>query len=192
MHHMTRTSLALLALGFVLSLAPSARADAGGPWYAGVGVGPSVYVGCCDTHFRAEGELGYHFGGHDTGFFLAGNVTTSAGRDFLQFQGGLRLGGDIEVHSTHDFAVLITPSGFVGGGVMDYDGGYWRSLGYDHAYGYFVLQPAVAVSFALVERLLHVWVRPVAFDLMFFPSHFDRGFEIDAMYSFLAGVFFTF
>jgi hypothetical protein len=193
MHQQTRTSvLALAVLGLALSVAPSARADAGGPWYAGAGIGPTIYVGCCNTHFRAEGEIGYHFGGHDTGFFLGANLTTSAGSDFIQFHGGVRLGGDIEVHSSHDFAILITPSGMLGGGLLDFDGGYWRDRGWDHSYGYFVLQPSLAVSIALVERLLHVWVRPVAFDFMFFPNHYDNTFGVDAIYSFTAGVFFTF
>lgn len=191
---MQKTALALFASTFVLMFAHGARADAGGPWFAGAGVGPSVHIACCDTHFRVEGEFGYHVGGHDTGFFLAGNITTSAGGHFLQFQGGLRLGGDIEVHSNNDFAILITPSGLLGGGVLDFNRGYWRDRGfdYDRGYGYFLFQPAVAVSVALVERLLHVWVRPVAFDLLFVPNHYDNRFGLDAVYSFMAGVFFTF
>jgi hypothetical protein len=188
----TRNTLALCLFGFVLSLAPAARADAGGPWYVGAGVGPTIYLGCCNTHFRGEGEIGYHFSGHDTGFFLGANLTTSGGNDFVQFHGGIRLGGDIEIHSSHDIAVLITPSGMAGAGFIDYGGGFYRDRGWNHSYGYFVLQPSLALSLVLVERLLHVWVRPVAFDFMFFPNHFDNNFGVDAIYSFMAGVWFTF
>ncbi len=194
MHTIARSSLAGLAFALALLVAPLAQADAGGPWYAGAGVGPMLDLGCCNTHFRIEGEFGYHFSGHDTGFFLAANVATGVGGDFVQFHGGARLGGDIEVHSTHDFAVLITPSGMLGGGILNFNNGYWRGRGfaYGDGYGYFVLQPAVAISVALVQRLLHVWVRPVAFDLLFFPDHYGGGFGLDAVYSFMAGVFFTF
>src|SRR5262245_58483417 len=113
--------IAAAALGTVLSVAASADAQRGRrrPLYAGGGVGPAAifiheFGGCCDAHFRTEGEIGWHPSGEDTGFFLAGNVTLMAGRNWFAFYPAIRLGGDIEVFHNSDVAVLLTPSGLAG------------------------------------------------------------------------------
>ena len=178
-------AVALAALG---AFSPSTvRADAGGPWYGGVGVGPWHYFDCCGTHFRASGEIGWHPSGHDEGFFLALDVTTSFGERLWHFHTGLRLGADIEVWHNTDFALLLVPAGLIGFGVLDWDNNDpWR----EHAY--FLLQPSFGVALALADRLIHLFLRPVILDLQFFPEYRGFGFDFDWSYSVLGGIHFTF
>jgi hypothetical protein len=175
-----------LVVSLVLLAAPTARADAGGPWYAGVAIGPHQYHGCCGIHFRASGEIGWHPSGNDTGFFLGLDLTTTLGPHFWQLQTGLRLGGDIEVWSNRDAAILLVPAGMLGLGVLDWDGDGHRE------HGYFVVQPSFGVALVLADRLVHLFVRPLAWDIQFFPDHRGNGFYWDAAYYGLVGVHFTF
>lgn len=180
--------MTLAATLAALAAPAPARADAGGPWYGGVGIGPWQYFDCCGTHFRVSGELGWHPSGHDEGFFLGLEVTTSFRDRLWQFHTGLRLGGDIEVWHNSDLALLLVPAGLVGFGVLDWDD---RDPFREQAY--FLLQPSFGAALALADRLIHVFVRPAIFDLMFFPDYGpSRAFEFDWSYSVLGGVHFTF
>lgn len=180
---------ALLWLGALGAALPgTARADAGGPWYGGVGVGPWQYLDWGGFHFRVSGEIGWHPSGRDEGFFLGLDVTTSLWNRSWHFQTGLRLGGDIEVWHNRDVALLLVPAGMVGLGILDWDD---RDRGGDA--GFFLLQPSFGVALAVANRLVHIFVRPLVFDLMFFPDYpGTRRFEFDWAYSALGGVHFTF
>lgn len=193
---MLRNALTGLFLALaVLAFAPSA-ADAqtrrSGPLFVSAGVGPFVYFSW-DTSFRLEGEFGWHPGGHDEGFFIAGDFAFSIERRYAMVYGGIRLGGDIEVFHNNDVTVLVTPSGLAGFG--------WIDLGdfYDGE-GYLILQPTFQVDVALLERVLWVWARPVGFDFLIFPEAWrergrgvlERGFWFDWGYSFMAGARFNF
>jgi hypothetical protein len=187
--HRPAWAIVLAAVIALVALAPAtARADAGGPWYGGVGAGPYGHFGWRGGwHGRVSGEIGWHPSGHDEGFFLGLDVTTTFGGNFWQFQTGLRLGGDIEVWHNSDLAILLVPAGLVGFGIMDWDDdGPFR----DHAY--FLLQPSFGVALALVDRLLHVFLRPAAFDVMFFPNYQNNGFAVHGSYFVLSGIHFTF
>lgn len=182
-------ALAVITFALVLTALPGrAHADPGGPWYGGVGLGPYGYFGWHGgAHLRIAGEIGWHPSGHDEGFFLGLEVATTFAGNFWQFQTGLRLGGDIEVFHNSDLAVLLVPAGMIGFGVMDWDDdGSFR----DH--GYFVVQPSFGVALALADRLIHVFLRPVGVDMMFFPDYRNSGFWFDGAYVVLGGVHFTF
>lgn len=189
----TRIALAapLLAL-FVLALAPSSAEAQRRPLYAGFGIGGTAYWGdryvadCCDVHFRAQGEFGWHPSGDDSGFFLAGEAIITGGRHYFTFMPGLRLGGDIPVHRTRDVTVFLRPSGMFGGGFWDHQNDGWGLV------GFFVLQPAFDIRLALADHLIQLWARPVAFDLMFFPDWYDDRFYFSAAYVFQVGLDFAF
>lgn len=186
-----------IGLAALASIAPSSanaqsRGRRSGPLYVSAGVGPYVYFNW-DTSFRLEGEFGWHPGGHDEGFFVAGDFAFSIERRYAMVLGGVKLGADIEVYDHRDVTVLVTPAGLAGFG--------WVDLGdlYDGE-GYFLFQPSVQVDVALLQRVLWIWARPVSFDFLFFPSAWrdrgrgvrERGFWWDWGYSFLAGVRFNF
>jgi hypothetical protein len=97
---------------------------------------------------------------------------------------GFKLGGDIEIYSGNDVALLLTPAGVLGFGIWDHDG--WGTL------GAFALQPSLALQILVADRFVHIWFRPVAFDFYFFPSWYDNRFNWHGIYSFLGGVFFEF
>jgi hypothetical protein len=192
MQTITRAVFVCGALCAVLGTTSSAEAQRGNrrPLYAGGGIGPAAMfitevAGCCDAHFRTEGEFGWHPSGEDSGFFLAANVTLVAGRHWFVFYPGLRLGGDIEVWHNRDVAIQLTPSGLVGGGIVDHDGPA-------NTFGVLVFQPAFGVKALILDRLLQIWARPVAFDFVLYPRYFGNVVEVDAIYSFMAGVFFAF
>lgn len=179
-----------IAFGLAPGIAGAQSSARSRPFYVSGGLGPAAlfaheYGDCCDAHFRTEGEFGWHPSGNDTGFFLAANATFTLGRHWFLFFPGVRLGGDIEVFANRDLAVLLSPSGLGGGGLFDPDGPV-------DSLGFFVLQAAFAAKLALLERVLQVWLRPVAIDFLFFPSWYDNDFEFDAVYSFVGGVAFTF
>lgn len=170
------------------ALAPSSAQAQRRALYAGFGLGPYAFFDCggCDVHFRAQGEFGWHPSGDDTGFFLAVEAIPTFGRHFFMFIGGLRLGGDIEVHRSRDIGVLLRPSGLVGPGFYDPDGR-------DNARGFFVIQPAFDVRLAVADRVVQIWVRPIAFDLLFWPEWYSDGrFAFNAGYMFQVGVDFAF
>lgn len=178
----------LLAL-FVIAAAPSHAEAQRRPLYAGFGIGGYAFWtdnlgGCCDVHFRAQGEFGWHPSGDDTGFFLAGELIITGGRNYFMFMPGLRLGGDIPVHETRDLTVFLRPSGLAGGG-------FWDPDGPDNTFGFFVLQPAFDIRLALADHLIQLWFRPVAFDLLFFPGWYGD-FHFAGGYNFMAGLDFAF
>lgn len=178
-----------LALVFGLALAAlaptTARADH--TMYAGFGAGPYFDVDCCAVHGRVQGEIGWHFGGDDTGFLLELDALANFGRDYWMFVGGLRLGGDIEVHRDRHFQLLVRPSGLVGLGARDYNDP-------PGPYGLFVLQPAFDLRFVVADGLLAFWVRPVAFDILFFWDRNDhpRDVYVSAAYQLMGGLDFQF
>lgn len=170
--------------------APSQAEAQRRPLYAGFGVGPFAlfahdYPSCCDVHFRAQGEFGWHPSGDDTGFFLAANLTVTPGRNYLIFTPGIRLGGDIAVFSRRDIAVSLRPSVLFGGGFWDLDGP-------NNTLGLFVVQGAFDVRIAVADHLLQFWVRPVAVDFLLFPEWYNRDFRYHAGYTFMAGLDFAF
>jgi hypothetical protein len=191
---MTRTRT--LVLAGVLSLIASAWLAApvsaqrdSRALYFGVGIGPHVLFDCCDVHARSTFEFGWHPSGNTTGFFLAATGAFTFGRDYFMFYGGARLGGDIEVYDGRDFAVLLRPSGVAAIGVFDYDGPRDGNA-------MFLAQAAFDVKFALLQRFLQVWVRPVAFDFMFGrdvdPHDFDNDDDFAFAYGVVGGVDFAF
>lgn len=179
---------AALLLAALAAFAPS-RAEARGPMYAGFGLGPHWYLDCdgCRAHFRPQFEFGIHFSRNDTGFFIAFEAVPTFGDDYIMFFGGVRLGGDIEVWGNRDIAFILRPSGLFGGGYTEF---YGRP---DVDWGFFVLQPAFDLRLAVADRLMHIWLRPVGFDLYFIPERpGDHRFEFDAGYAFMAGLDFNF
>lgn len=189
--------MVMLLVGIAIAITaatPASSAEAQRrPLYAGFGVGPFALVGhdntfygpCCDVHFRAQGEFGWHPSGTDSGFFLAANLTVTPGNDYVIFTPGLRLGGDIPVYERRDIAVFLRPSAL-------FAGGFWDFRGPDNTLGLFVIAPAFDVRFAVADHLLQFWIRPVAIDFMLFPEHYDRRFRWHAGYTFLAGLDFAF
>ncbi len=196
MSHGTLRSLTLASLVFALALVGSlgvtgqaeAQSRRAGPLFVSAGIGPHVLFHH-DTSFRLSGDFGWHPGGHDEGFFLAANFTFSVDAYWAQVFGGIRLGGDIEVFTNRDVAVLITPQGLAGFGWLDWGRGHG-------GWGYAVLQPSFQVNVGLLERVLWVWANPVCFDFLLLPDTWredgSRGFDFAWGYSFLAGVRYNF
>lgn len=177
-----------LAFALGLALPSSADAQARRPLYAGFGVGPYAYFDVDNVHFRGEGEFGWHPSGTTEGFFLAANATTSVGRNFVLFFGGIRLGGDIAVHRTRDVTIFLRPSGLFAAGFLDFDGR-------DNTYGGFMLQPAFDLKIALLDELLHIVLRPIAIDIFLWPDYRfggRRDFSASFAYSGLVGLHFAF
>lgn len=178
------TTLSLAALA---ALAGPSVARADHSWYAGAGAGFYNDLDCCHVHGRAQGEIGWHFGGDQTGFFLELDAIGTFGPDYWMFTGGVRLGGDIEVHHDAHFTLLLRPSGLIGFGARDYDGD-------GHGpFGQLTIQPAFDARFVLADGFIVIWVRPVSFDFMIW---WDRGPRNDwypsAAYQALGGVDFQF
>lgn len=186
--HLRNTSLLVASLAFAsLAFVSSARAQRDRPLYAGFGGGPYVDFDCCALHGRVTGEFGWHFGREDTGFVMAVEAATNFGPDYFSFLGGLRLGGDIEVHGNRTFGILLRPSGLVGVGLRDFarDG--------EGIFGSFVLQPAFDIRFAVADRAIVLWLRPVAFDIHFFwADRAGRDWYARGAYQALAGIDFQF
>jgi hypothetical protein len=179
----------LASLVALAALAPSEVEAQRRPMYAGFGGGLyAIHETGYDIHGRLQGEFGFHFTGDDTGFFLAVEAVTtfgSRGNDFLMFFGGLRLGGDIEVYGNRSVGIMLRPSGLVGFGFHDY-------AGPGNTWGFFVLQPAFDVRFAVADHLLAFWIRPVAWDFLFYWDRSLRDVWITAGYQFLIGLDFQF
>lgn len=157
--------------------------------YAGLGGGPYDYFDCCRIHGRLVGEFGIHFSNDDRGFFLAFEAATTFGDDYFLFLTGVRLGGDIEIWGRRDYGIMLRPSGLIGFAWHDFNGP-------SNDFGAVVLQPAFDFRFVFAERLIALWVRPVAFDLLFYwdrrdPFH-DRDWYFAAGYQFLLGIDFQF
>src|SRR5690348_2671231 len=161
-------TLALLAAVAVLP----ATAHAGGryrPMYAGFGAGPDWSLDCCSARAHISGEVGWHFDGEDRGFFLQVEANTVfATDDVFQFYGGLRLGGDIEVTGNHHAGFMLRPNALLGFGVQD-------APGPNNTFGFAVIEPTCDLRFAVADRLLAFWLRPVAFTFLFY---FDRAFAV--------------
>ncbi len=174
-------------VSFATLLAPASAEAHDRPLYAGFGGGPYLDLDCCRVHGRLQGEFGIHFSRDDRGFFLAFEAVNTFGDDFFMFFGGIRLGGDIEVYGRHDYGIMLRPSGLIGFGWHDFNG-----RGND--WGFFVVQPAFDVRFVFAHRVLALWIRPVAFDFLFYPDryHPDRNFYLGIGYQFLIGMDFQF
>lgn len=180
-------ALPLALTVFVLLSPAAARADRTRAVYAGFGAGPLVLFDDASVHGRFSGEFGFHFGGTDLGFVMALEAVTSVSNQLVMFHGGVRLGGDIEIDGTQDFGVVLRPSGFFGAGFLDRNGG-----GFDEA-GYVVLQPALDVRLLFADRAVVFWLRPAAFDVLFFWRHYTRGdWYIAGAYQAMAGFDFQF
>ncbi len=180
------TALAFLTLALASLSAPStARADHS--WYVGGGAGLYNDLDCCHIHGRLQGEIGWHFSGNDTGFFLELDAIATLGPDYWMFTAGVRLGGDIEVHHDTHFAVLLRPSGLIGFGARDFDGD-------GHGpFGQLVIQPAFDVRFVIADELIALWVRPVAFDFIVWWDHNPmHDWYASAAYQLLGGIDFQF
>lgn len=180
--------LAALVLAATTLFAPSGAEAHDRPMYAGFGGGPYVYLDCCRVHGRLQGEFGIHFSPDDRGFFIAFEALPTFGDDFFMFLGGVRLGGDIEVYGRHDYGILLRPSVLVGFGWHDYhapSNGDW---------GVFVVQPAFDARFVFAHRVLALWIRPVAFDFLFYWDRrwSGRDWDFAAGYQFLIGMDFQF
>jgi hypothetical protein len=189
---MQRASISL-ALGLValVALAAPSTARADRSFYVGFGAGFYNDFDCCHIHGRVQGDIGWHFDGRDTGFFLEIDPIITFGPDYFMFTGGLRLGGDIQVHHDRHFDLLLRPSGLVGIGVRAY--GYHPFGDTRDTFGNFTLQPAFDVRFVLADGLIALWARPLAFDLMFWWDRAgDKSFAFSAAYQFLAGIDFQF
>ena len=191
---MTKRSLRLLALAVPLYAAfalapPTASATRDRPLYAGFGGGPFLFFSSCcfgEVHGVVTGEFGWHFNHEDTGFVMAVEAHTLLGPQYLGFFGGLRLGGDIEVHGTHEAGILLRPSGMFGVGLLDYQGP-------GNTFGMLVFEPAFDVRFVFADRLLAFWLRPVAFDILLQWDTPSRGaWSVGAAYQALAGFDFQF
>ena len=156
---LTAFALFSLALGASFAAPSTARADRS--WYVGFGAGFYNDFDCCRIHGRVQGEIGWHFDHDMTGFFLELDAIGTFGPDYWMFTGGLRLGGDIQVHRDRHFRLLLRPSGMIGLGARDYDGDMRGP------YGQVTLQPAFDIRFVVADGLLAFWLRPLAFDFMF-------------------------
>jgi hypothetical protein len=185
-HRMLAFSALAAIVVAVLALPSRASADRFRPIYFGFGGGLHADLDCCEIHGRAQAELGWHFGGEDTGFVMAVEAIGTFGPQYWMFLGGLRLGGDIEVHGNRRFGIILRPSGLFGVGARDFD---------DRTglHGFLVLQPAFDIRFAVADRAIVLWLRPVAFDIRF---HWYRpgggDWYTSAAYQALAGIDFQF
>lgn len=186
----TTRFLAVLVLSLATLLTPTTASAHDRPLYAGFGGGPYFLFGCCQVHGRVQGEFGIHFSRDDTGFFLAFEAVSTFGDDrsddFFMFFGGVRLGGDIEVHGNHEYGILLRPSGLVGFG--------WHDRYRYNDWGFFVVQPAFDLRFVFAHRVLALWLRPVAFDFLFFwdrPGD-GRDWSLDVGYHGMIGMDFQF
>jgi len=176
-------SLVLAALTLA-SLAPSvARADHA--LYGGFGGGFVNDFDCCAVHGRIQGEFGIHFDHEDYGFVLAFEAWGTFGPQYDAFTGGARLGYDINVHADRHFQLLLRPSGFIGIGARDVPGP-------DHWFGNVTLQPAFDARFVFANRLIALWVRPLAFDLMIWWDPVFGRDSFSAAYQFMGGIDFQF
>lgn len=187
-HSTGRRRLAVAgALVCLALLAPSGAEAHDRPLYAGFGGGPYLHLDCCRVHGRLQGEFGIHFSRDDRGFFIAFEAMPTFGDDFFMFLGGVRLGGDIEVYGRHDYGIMLRPSALVGFGWH-----YFYGAGND--WGVFVIQPAFDVRFVFAHRVLALWLRPVAFDLLFYLNRrfSSRDWDFGAGYQFLIGLDFQF
>ena len=182
-------TLVLPALALV-ALAPTSTARADHSWYAGAGAGFHNDFDCCHIHGRVQGEIGWHFGGDQTGFFLEVDGIFTFGPEYWGFLGGARLGGDISVHHDAHFDVLLRPNGLVGFGARDFDR---DGIG---PYGMLTLQPAVDVRFVLADGFIALWLRPISFDFHFWWENIDRAhprdWYVSAAYQLLGGIDFQF
>jgi hypothetical protein len=171
----------------LLAIPSEASANRFRPVYVGFGGGLYADFDCCAIHGRVSGEFGWHFGGEDTGFVMAVEAIGTFGPNFWMFLGGLRLGGDIEVHGDRHVAIMLRPSGLFGVAGRDYDGD-------GHGvFGYLVLQPAFDIRFAVAERVVVFWLRPVAFDILFQWDRSPRGdWYASAAYQAMGGIDFQF
>lgn len=177
--------LAAGVLLLVALLAPTEAAAHDRPMYAGFGGGPYLNLDCCRVHGRLTGEFGFHFSRNDTGFLIAFEAMPTFGDDFFFFLGGVRFGGDIEVYGRHEYAIMLRPSALVGFGWFDLYGG-------NPDWGVFVVQPAFDFRFVFAHRVLALWVRPVAFDFIFFFDRGGRDLYWTPSYQFLLGLDFQF
>lgn len=178
--------IAAVVLGALL-VPGAAEAQRDRPIYAGFGGGPVVDFDCCAVHGRVGGEFGWHFGRDDRGFVMAVEAWTTFGPDYFSFLGGLRLGGDIEVHGNYHWGILLRPSGLVGAGFRDFsaDG---RGL-----LGHFTIQPAFDVRIAFADRAVVFWIRPAAFDITFYwRDRYDRDWYAYGAYMAMGGFDFQF
>lgn len=171
-------------VGLATLFTPASAEAHNRPLYAGFGGGPYLMLNCdgCRVHGRVQGEFGIHFSRNDRGFFLAFEGVNTFGDDFFTIFGGVRLGGDIEIYGRHDYGIMLRPSGLFGFGWHD---SYWGS-----DWAVFVLQPAFDFRFVFAHRVLALWVRPVAFDFMFFVNRRNEDFGVG--YQFLVGLDFQF
>jgi hypothetical protein len=187
-HSFSTSAFIVTALALFALVTPAvARADHS--WYAGAGAGFINDFDCCRVHGRVQGEIGWHFSGNDTGFFLEADAIGTFGNDYWMFTGGVRLGGDIEVHHDAHFHLLLRPSGLLGLGARDYSGdGRYGPI------GNVTIAPAFDLRFILADGLIALWVRPVSFDFMIWWDHNSpaNGNDVSVLYQLLGGVDFQF
>jgi hypothetical protein len=167
---MIKAAIPILVLSAIVLAPAPAEARRDRPMYAGFAGGPSFYFDCCRVHGRVQGEIGFHFTGEDTGFFLAIEAvpTFNDDNDFFMFFGGVRLGGDIELYGTRHGAVLLRPSVLFGFGALDFPG-----PANTHAFA--VFQPALDLRFPFAERAVAFWIRPPAFEFYVFIDRYFPG-----------------
>jgi hypothetical protein len=141
------------------------------PWRIGLGVGLGV-GGAGGASFLVTQELDYRFAPGDFGaFFLGGQLGEAIGRTAV-FHAGVRFGYDFRVF--HDagsgIELLVAPEIVIGGAFADAQG----------LRGWFDIQLGAEARLILVEGLLGVWLRPLAFDIFI-------GDATAARYDLLAG-----
>jgi hypothetical protein len=189
----TMTLAAAASVAILGSVGTAAAQTEGGPadgsgggmqltdrdFFVGFGVGFSVGFGYgAGAAFRIEEHVGYHVLNVDEhpGLYIAFAASQSiAGVALLGFAG--RVGFDILLWSTAELALLLNPSLQLGAGVI---------TGSLSTVAAFLMHPGLEVALALLEGLLHVWWRPVGFDV------FINDGGATALYAMLWGVNFWF
>ncbi|MCC6874618.1 MAG: hypothetical protein IT378_09965 [Sandaracinaceae bacterium] len=126
--------------------------------FFGAGIGFGVWFNGGDAYFRAEEGIGYHVlnVGDHPGLYVAFAFGQAVTR-FVTLSFAGRVGFDILVWQNQDLAVLVNPSLQLGAGLFLFSG---------QAEAGFFMQPSVEASIALLEGMLNVWWRPLAFDIL--------------------------
>jgi hypothetical protein len=179
------TGLLLLALtAFGPTLPSMAEAQASGPMYFGLGLGPSVGIGDGrggarnnTTLFKLEQSFGFHILSHDPhpGLYLAAVATEGFRSHYVRLSFGLRAGYDIQVWTNGNLQLLASPNVTLGPSIHLFPGTDFN------AYGAFNFGFAGDVRLVLPGGKLTVWARPFGFE-------FDANDGVAKWYDFMFGI----
>jgi hypothetical protein len=137
-------------------LEASAAPDVARPFFVGGGIGVAIRLdGTLPAAFRITEELGLHLDGVPVGPFVALMLVEDISSAY-SMQIGVRAGWDLEILRS-DISIVVSPSAAV---AFAFD-----VLTPTGDWAYFLAQPALGISLLLLERMLAIWIRPIAVDV---------------------------